>query len=76
MGGSMEGTHCILVSHLSLVQIWWDGALTWRLGREVLMHTAETSKAWDSLLPEAQEKLLRENELTWPDCCHKAAEES
>lgn len=33
-----------------------------RLGREVLMHTAETSKAWDSLLPEAQGKLLRENE--------------
>lgn len=32
-----------------------------RLGREVLMHTAETSKAWDSLLPKAQEKLLREN---------------
>lgn len=57
----MEGTRCILVSHLSLVQIWWDGALTWRLGREVLMHTAETSKAWDSLLPEAQGKLLREN---------------
>lgn len=25
------------------------------------MHTAETSKAWDSLLPKAQEKLLREN---------------